>query len=103
MIEIPSIPLQIPSVEPPGPQSIFQRGRLDHFALNAANMEAFREFHRRVVAEGASDGVVTDMGSLLLFTFTDPDAGKHEIVWMKPGMPITQGMERANWTTVELD
>jgi hypothetical protein len=43
------------------------------------------------------------MGSGLTFTFTDPDAGKHEVVWMKPGVPIAQGLERVNWTTVELD
>ena len=96
-------PFQIPGVEPPGPQPMFQRGRLDHFALAAASAEAFRELRRRVVAEDASDGVVTDMGSLLLFTFADPDGGKHEVVWMKPGVPIAQGMERANWTMVELD
>ena len=52
---------------------MFQRGRLDHFALNAASFEAFRELQRRVVAEGAGDGVVTDMGSLLNAGFTDPD------------------------------
>src|SRR6185436_14268814 len=58
-------PFQIPGVEPPGQQPMFQRGRLDHFALNAASEEAFRELRRRIVAEGASDSVVTDMGSLL--------------------------------------
>jgi catechol 2,3-dioxygenase-like lactoylglutathione lyase family enzyme len=66
-------PFQVPGVEPPGHQPMFQRGRLDHFALNAAGEEAFREVRRRLVAEGASDGAVTDMGSLLLLSFTDPD------------------------------
>jgi catechol 2,3-dioxygenase-like lactoylglutathione lyase family enzyme len=96
-------PFQIPGVEPPGQQLMFQRGRLDHFALNAASEEAFRELRRRVVAEGASDGVVTDMGSLLIFTFADPDEGRHEVVWKKPGVPIEAGLKRADWTTVKID
>jgi catechol 2,3-dioxygenase-like lactoylglutathione lyase family enzyme len=97
-------PFQVPGVEPPDPQPpMFQRGRLDHFALNAASEEAFRELRRRVVIEGASDGVVTDMGSLLIFTFTDPDGGVHEVVWMKPGVPVEATLKRANWTTVELE
>jgi catechol 2,3-dioxygenase-like lactoylglutathione lyase family enzyme len=96
-------PFQIPGVEPPGEQPMFQRGRLDHFAFNAASEAAFRELHRRVVAEGASDGVVTDMGSLLIFTFTDPDQGRHEVVWMKPGVPAEASLKRTDWTTVEME
>jgi catechol 2,3-dioxygenase-like lactoylglutathione lyase family enzyme len=96
-------PFQIPGVEPPGQQPMFQRGRLDHFALNAASEEAFRELRRRIVAEEASDGVVTDMGSLLLFSFLDPDKARHEVVWKKPGIPVEAGFKRADWKTVELD
>jgi catechol 2,3-dioxygenase-like lactoylglutathione lyase family enzyme len=69
-------PFQVPGVEPPGPQPMFRRGRLDHFALNAASEEAFGELRRRVVAEGAGDGAVSDMGSLLNFGFADPDGGE---------------------------
>lgn len=96
-------PFQIPGIEPPGELSIFQRGRLDHFALNAASEEAFRELRRRVIAEGAGDGTVTDMGSILTFSFTDPDEGWSEVVWAKPGVPTGAGSERANWKTVEMD
>jgi predicted lactoylglutathione lyase len=78
---------------------MFQRGRLDHFALNAASEEAFRELRERIVAEGAGDGLVTDMGSLLIFSFTDPDGGVHEVVWMKPGAPVETTLKRADWTT----
>ena len=49
-------PFEVPGVEPLGPLPIFARGRLDHFALNAASEEAFWEPRRRVVAEGAGDG-----------------------------------------------
>ena len=94
-------PFQIPGVEPPGRQPFFQRGRLDHFALNAASEEAFWELRRRVISEGASDSVVTDMGSILLFSFLDPDEGRHEVVWKKPGVPVEAGLRRAEWKTVE--
>jgi catechol 2,3-dioxygenase-like lactoylglutathione lyase family enzyme len=94
-------PFQVPGVEPPGPQPMFGRGRLDHFALNAASEEAFRELRRRIVAEGAGDGAVTDMGSLLNLGFTDPDGGEHEVVWVKPGVPVEAGLRRAEWSTAE--
>jgi catechol 2,3-dioxygenase-like lactoylglutathione lyase family enzyme len=95
-------PFQIPGLEQPGFQPMFHRGRLDHFAFNAASEEAFRELRRRLVAEGASDGVVTDMGSLWIFTFTDPDQGRYEVVWKKPDVPVKTGLRRADWTTVEI-
>ena len=81
---------------------MFWRGRLDHFALNAASEEAFREILRRVVAEGAGGGAVTDMGSLLNAGFTDPDGGEHEVVWVKPGVPVEDGLRRAEWSTAEM-
>ena len=95
-------PFQVPGVEPPGPLPMFGRGRLDHFALNAASEEAFWELRRRVVAEGAGDGAVTDMGSLLNLGFTDPDGGEHEIIWVKPGVPVEAGARRAEWSTAEI-
>lgn len=95
-------PFKVPGVDPPGPQPMFGRGRLDHFALNAASEEAFREILRRIVAEGAGDGAVTDMGSLLNAGFTDPDGGEHEVVWVKPGVPAATGLRRAEWTTLEM-
>ena len=95
-------PFQVPGVEPPCPLPMFGRGRLDHFALNTTSEEAFREILRRVVAEGAGDGSVTNMGSLLNAGFTDPDGGEHEIIWVKPGVPVETGARRAEWRTVEL-
>ena len=92
-------PFQVPGVAPPAQQPMFQRGRLDHFALNAATEGAFRELRERIVAEGAGDGLVTDMGALLIFSFTDPDGGVHEVVWMKPDVPVETTLKRADWTT----
>ncbi|MDP9369124.1 MAG: VOC family protein [Chloroflexota bacterium] len=97
-------PFQMPGVEvPQGAMPIFGRGRLDHFGLNAASLEAFRELRDRAVAEGSSDGEVTDIGPHLSFSFTDPDGAEHEVLWNKPGVPIDASVRRANWTTVDLD
>jgi catechol 2,3-dioxygenase-like lactoylglutathione lyase family enzyme len=94
-------PFEVRGLQPPGSQPMFERGPLDHFALNAASEEAFWELCRRVLAEGAGDGEVVDMGSLLLFGFTDPDAGEHEVVWAKPDVPVEAGLRRTERTTVE--
>ena len=69
-------PFQIPGVTPPGPGPRFSRGCLDHFGLNAASIQAFRELRRRVMAEGAGDGVVTDQGSLLSLLVHRPGRGR---------------------------
>lgn len=95
-------PFEVPGKQPPGPQVMFERGRLDHFALRASSEAAFRELHRRLVSEGATEGAVTDMGSLLLFSFQDPDQGQHEVVWAKPGVPVERGIRAAEWKKVEM-
>jgi catechol 2,3-dioxygenase-like lactoylglutathione lyase family enzyme len=97
-------PFQVSGIDVPrGSIPVFTRGRLDHFALNVSSEEAFREVRRRVIAAGASDGVVTDMGSLLYLGFTDPDGAELEIIWTKPDVPFDRGLRRAEWTTVEMD
>lgn len=42
----------VSGAEVPGRQPILWRGRLDHFALNAASEETFREIRRRIISEG---------------------------------------------------
>lgn len=97
-------PFQVPGVDvPQGEVPMFARGRLDHFALHPSSEDAFRELRRRVVAEGAGDGVVTDMGSLLLFGFTDPDGAHHEVVWPKPDAPVDSSLPRDKWKTVTME
>jgi catechol 2,3-dioxygenase-like lactoylglutathione lyase family enzyme len=100
-------PFEVPGVELPGRQPIFERGRLDHFALNAASEEAFREIRRRLIAEGAhatEGGLVTDMGSMLSFSFHDPDGAWHEVMWVKPGVAVEEGhLGPDGWKMIELD
>lgn len=95
---------QIQDVEVPrGCLPEFGRGRHDHVALNAADEEAFRELRRRLVTEGASDGVVTDVGPAQQFGFTDPDGWESEVLWMKPDRSWATHRRPADWQIVELD
>jgi catechol 2,3-dioxygenase-like lactoylglutathione lyase family enzyme len=100
-------PFEVPATEVPGRQPIFERGRLDHFALNAASEEAFREIRRRLIAEGAhatEGGLVTDMGSMLSISFHDPDGAWHEVMWVKPDVSPEDGFKGpGEWAMIELD
>jgi catechol 2,3-dioxygenase-like lactoylglutathione lyase family enzyme len=87
---------------PPAPGTMFQRGRLDHFALLAPSEEAFREIRRRLEAEGAADGDVRDMRSMWIMAFFDPDGFYVEVMLRKPGVPDSEVLPRERWTTVEL-
>ena len=94
-------PFQIPGIAPPSDdQPMFQRGRLDHFALNANSEEAFREMRNRLIKEDATDGIVTNMGALWVLTFSDPDEGKQELVWVLPDTTYAEdGLALADWTS----
>ena len=61
----------------------FGRGRLDHFGLQAASLEAFDEIRRRLMAKDASDGFVTDFGPYLSVFFRDPDGLEGEVLVAK--------------------
>jgi catechol 2,3-dioxygenase-like lactoylglutathione lyase family enzyme len=56
--------------------AMFQRGHLDHVALGAASPEDFETLRGRLVARGATDGTVEDLGAFHSVWFTDPD-GMH--------------------------
>ena len=87
---------------PLAPGTMFQRGRLDHFALLAPSEEAFREIRRRLEAEGAADRPVRDTHTAWIMGFHDPDGFYAEVIWRKPGVPAGEVLEHADWTTVEL-
>ena len=63
---------------------MFGRGRLDHFALQAATLEAFEEIRRRLIARGAADEFVTDFGPVLSLFFRDPDGLEGEVCIANP-------------------
>lgn len=63
---------------------MFGRGRLDHFALQAASIEAFDEIRNRLMATGAADDFVTDFGQVLSLFFRDPDGLEGEVCVENP-------------------
>jgi catechol 2,3-dioxygenase-like lactoylglutathione lyase family enzyme len=93
--------LQGPAL-PPAPGTMFQRGRLDHFAFWAPSKEAFLELRRRIESEAAADGDVRDMNTMWIMGFHDPDGFYVEVIWRKPGLPDAETLPRADWTTVAL-
>lgn len=56
------------------------RGRLDHFGLQAASAESFETIRQRLVERGASEGDVTDFGSVRSVFFRDPDGLEGEVL-----------------------
>ena len=79
---------------------MFGRGRLDHFALQAASIEAFEVIRERLIARGSADSFVTDFGPVLSIFFRDPDGLEGEVcvtnpdavpgVTHPPGTPATR-------------
>jgi len=58
---------------------MFSRGHLDHLALSAASPEAFAIIRERLLAAGASNGEVQDLGAFHALWFTDPDGMRGEL------------------------
>ena len=98
-------PFEVPADRLPGRQPMLERGRLDHFALNATSRDAFLEIRRRLIAEGAhatEDGLVTDMGgSVWSISFHDPDGGWHEVMWMKPAARFEDIKSPPEWEMID--
>jgi len=63
---------------------MFGRGRLDHFALQAASLDAFETIRDRLIARGAADSFVTDFGPVLSIFFRDPDGLEGEVCVTNP-------------------
>jgi len=60
--------------------TMFDRGHLDHLALTAADGDAFAAARERLVARGASEGAIDDLGAFHSVWFTDPDGMQVELV-----------------------
>ncbi|HWD52631.1 MAG TPA: VOC family protein [Acidimicrobiales bacterium] len=63
---------------------MFGRGRLDHFAVQAASIEAFETIRDRLMARAAADDFVTDFGPMLSIFFRDPDGLECEVCVENP-------------------
>jgi catechol 2,3-dioxygenase-like lactoylglutathione lyase family enzyme len=76
---------QVDGNEEPSKQTpMFGRGRIDHIGYHAPSIEVFEEIRRRLMAAGATDGVVTDFGRKLSVFFRDPDAMECEVLVANP-------------------
>ncbi len=62
-----------------GRPEMFDRGHLDHFGINAPDVDTLREVRQRLVDRGASDGTITDFGILRSVSFEDPDGFAGEV------------------------
>jgi len=62
---------------------MFARGHLDHLGLNAGSHEALLELRRRLMAAGATDGEVSDLGPQWCLWFRDPDGMRAEVCWTR--------------------
>ena len=83
-------PLEIDGVDPARfDGQIFNRGRVDHFSLQAGTYADFEKLRQRLVREGAATGEVTDFGVMLSFCFKDPDGLWTEVSWWKDGPDLT--------------
>lgn len=70
-----------------GSAAMFERGHLDHFGMNVADVDTFELLRTRLVEAGASDGTVTDFGITRNVWFQDPDGMGCEIaMWMDAPM-----------------
>lgn len=72
-----------------GLPAMFERGHLDHIAVNATDLDAFYEVRRRLVQAGASDGAVTDFGAVCTVSFQDPDGCYGEVALWRDGRLLT--------------
>lgn len=72
-----------------GSATMFERGHLDHLAIDVPDVDAFEEVRRRLVACGASDGAVTDFGVARNVWFEDPDGHGSEIALWADAPPRT--------------
>lgn len=77
------------SVHERGSATMFDRGHLDHLAIDVPDVAAFEEVRRRLVVRGASDGAVTDFGVTRNVWFEDPDGHGCEIAVWADGSPRT--------------
>jgi catechol 2,3-dioxygenase-like lactoylglutathione lyase family enzyme len=77
----------------PAPSPMFTRGRIDHLALNVDDEAELHRLRQRLVEAGASTGEVTDFGSLLSVSFTDPDGLDCELCCIRPGHTLADTVD----------
>ncbi len=81
----------------PRARPMFERGRIDHFALQVPDTEVFERLRAELLKRGATDGTITDFGIVRVMTFTDPDRHTVELAhWAGSADPHELDMSRAS-------
>jgi catechol 2,3-dioxygenase-like lactoylglutathione lyase family enzyme len=63
----------------------WRHGPIDHFTLEARDLDAFIAVRDRLIAEGCAQDTITDFGPLVSVFFTDPDGLLCELsLWKCP-------------------
>jgi len=75
---------EIPAAQTPDRSAAFARGGIDHLGIQAADLHAFDEIRRRLMARDATDGFVTDFGPVISCFFRDPDGLECEVLVENP-------------------
>lgn len=71
-----------------GSSAMFDRGHLDHLAIDVGDEETFQLIRARLVDVGASDGTITDFGSVRSVYFEDPDGMGAEVATWSDRAPL---------------
>lgn len=84
-------PFQLPETRDhaEGLPRIFQRGHIDHFALDFEDAATFETVRGRLVDAGATTGQARDFGVIKIVAFTDPDGMECEIALWKEGKALS--------------
>ncbi len=84
------------AITTPTARPMFERGRIDDFALGAVDAETSERLRADLVARGHTDGAVTDFGVMRVLTFNDPDGHAVELAhWVGGVDPTDLDMSRA--------
>ena len=67
---------------------MFGRGRIDHLGFRVDDLDAFTEVRRRLMAVGATDGLVTEFGRKISLFFRDPDRMEFEALCTNPDVDL---------------
>jgi hypothetical protein len=68
---------------------LFERGHIDHFAINFSNSKSFEKVRRQLVKAGASAGRVRDFGVVRIVSFQDPDGMECELALWQESQPLS--------------
>lgn len=77
-----------------GLSGIFDRGHIDHFAINFRSSKSFEKVRRQLVTAGVSAGRVRDFGVVRIMSFQDPDGMECELALWQEGQPLSKAESR---------